>query len=442
MSQSPSSKSYLDPGSAASFDLGFTDPSRGRPVEIGQGFGAPRFPGSSTSTDTGDRRHLGPVLGGKEDEDPYMGRGRVVSNPRGAEILGAARSESLPPQQRANSTPPTYNPNQSPPDGGYGAYTHIPTSHPAPHAPGPGSYPGVHSRYPDLSRETREAEMLAQLRHISVEDNDERFPDGRGVSFFRLNHGQTGNPSAYSFGEYPYQSRQTAQQVAQNMWAPDDVNYHRGQDGYNEQYGDGGYVETYGRPFERVGSMSPSDQNGEYHRGTIGSPYHLNGATPSPHHPSSDFRSPSRGTPVRTSPSSQLTINHEKFRQRLVPTQPLQQPHPNQGQLRGQLYRNQYPVSNPYDYSTANGFRMPMAPFPGSTISPLVAPTHPARRALHEDFGHNLRSVLLEEFRSNSKSNKRYELKVIPTDLIFIFVLFCLDLANRISGHLQPCCGV
>jgi mRNA-binding protein PUF3 len=91
--------------------------------------------------------------------------------------------------------------------------------------------------------------------------------------------------------------------------------------------------------------------------------------------------------------------------------------------MQSQLYRQQYPVPTHYEYNYGNGVRLSLAPYPGSPISPLVAPTHPARRAPHEDFGHNLRSVLLEEFRSNSKSNKRYELKVIPIGLIVI--IFC-----------------
>jgi len=443
LSQSPNNnKPFLDPASAAGFEsMDFPNGPRGRPVEIGQGFGSPRFPGTSTSTDTSDRRHL--VLPAIDDEDPasQMARGRVVSNPRGpgAEAFGssvssAGRSESLPPQQRANSTPPTYNPNQSPPDavGGYGAYTHVPTSHPASHTPNAGSYPVAPGRFPDLSRDTREAEMLAHLRQISVDDDHDRFSASReGVSYSRLSQALTGHPANFNyqnqppFGEYPYQARQTVQAVAQNsMWTPDDGNYPRGQEAYNntEQYPDANYGEGYGdirRPYERVGSMSPGDQNGEYQRrnNNMGSAYHANGSTPPPH--GSDFRSSSRGPPIRTPPSgqlTQLTPNHEKLRQRLlVAPQQQQSPHINQGQLimRDQLYRNQYPPQPPYDYAYGNGIRMPMASYTGSSISPMIAPTHPAvRRPAHEDFGHNLRSVLLEEFRANSKSNKRYELKV------------------------------
>ncbi|KAH0609841.1 uncharacterized protein H6S33_012387 [Morchella sextelata] len=437
MSQSPSSKSYLDPASAVSFGetLDFQNGGRGRGLEMGQGFG--------------DRRHLGSVLGAIEDEDPnHTNRGRVVSNPRGvntgAEILGtsvssASRSESLPPQQRANSTPPTYNPNQTPQEAaGYGAYTHVPTSHPASHGPNHpnvGNYPvGAQGRYTDLTRDTRQAEMLAQFRQVSVEDENDQFPDRRRLPFTgsfnqpQNNPGNLNYPSQPSFADYQYQQqqRQNAQAVPQSSspWATEEGTYTRGQEGFsNDQYNGDGYVEGYNefrtRPYERVGAMSPGDQNVDFQRRSLASPYYPNGTTPPQQ---GDFRSASRGATARTPPSVQLGLNHEKLRQRLLVTQQQQQsPHLSQSQtiMRDQLYRTQqqqqqqqqFPMSGPYDYTYSN-LRMQMPAYPGgSPISPLAAPTHPAARR-HDDIG-SLRSALLEEFRSNSKSNKRYELKDI-----------------------------
>lgn len=428
MSQSPNNKSYLDPASAASFGetLDFQNAGRGRGLEMGQGFGG--------------GRHLSSVLAGAiEDEDPnHINRGRVVSNPRGvvptgAEIIGtsvssASRSESLPPQQRANSTPPTYNPNQTSQDAaGYGAYTHVPTSHPVSHGPthpSVGTYQAAaQGRYTDLTRETRQAEMLAHFRQISVEEENDQFPERRRLPFTTFSNqssnspGNLNYPSQPSFAEYPYQQR-PVQSAPQNssLWAQEDGSYGRGQDGFSsEQYsGEGGYTEAYTEfrrpPYDRVGAMSPGEQSVEFQRRGLASPYYPNGSTPPPP-PPGDFHS-SRGAPTRTPPSGQPGLNHEKLRQRLLVTQQqLQSPHMNQSQImmREQLYRNQqFPVSGPYDYAY-QGLRMHMPNYPGSPISPLVAPTHPARR--NEDIG-SLRSALLEEFRSNSKSNKRYELKV------------------------------
>ena len=57
-----------------------------------------------------------------------------------------------------------------------------------------------------------------------------------------------------------------------------------------------------------------------------------------------------------------------------------------------------------------------MPPYPPTQI----IPTRPAK---DQDVGVGVRSVLLEEFRSNSKSNKRYELKVSCTGVILPLAL-------------------
>lgn len=55
----------------------------------------------------------------------------------------------------------------------------------------------------------------------------------------------------------------------------------------------------------------------------------------------------------------------------------------------------------------------PLAPYyhmpPVSTMMGPMIPRGPARE---HDAGQHVRSALLEEFRNNSKTNKRYELKV------------------------------
>lgn len=58
-------------------------------------------------------------------------------------------------------------------------------------------------------------------------------------------------------------------------------------------------------------------------------------------------------------------------------------------------------------------YGVPLPPrYPVAPLSPLAIGQPHAVRAKQDDFPHNLRSTLLEEFRSNSKSNKKYELKV------------------------------
>lgn len=74
--------------------------------------------------------------------------------------------------------------------------------------------------------------------------------------------------------------------------------------------------------------------------------------------------------------------------------------------VRDQFYRPQFPPSQFAEYP--NGYQAPFAPAPfvGHPGMQHVAPT--ARR--HEDTMRNLRSPLLEEFRS--AKNKKFELKV------------------------------
>ena len=75
-------------------------------------------------------------------------------------------------------------------------------------------------------------------------------------------------------------------------------------------------------------------------------------------------------------------------------------------------FRNPF---GPYDFHPSGALRMnPLAPYyhmpPLSTVlAPPIIPRGPARE---HDVGHHVRSPLLEEFRNNSKTNKRYELKV------------------------------
>ena len=81
-------------------------------------------------------------------------------------------------------------------------------------------------------------------------------------------------------------------------------------------------------------------------------------------------------------------------------------------------FRNQFSQSNTYDFhpqhtlrpNTLNSY-YPIPPAP-NVLPPTQIPRGPAR---DHDLAQPVRSPLLEEFRNNSKTNKRYELKVSPT---------------------------
>ena len=73
------------------------------------------------------------------------------------------------------------------------------------------------------------------------------------------------------------------------------------------------------------------------------------------------------------------------------------------------------PFTHAYDFHPQNALRMnPLAPYYPMTPAPnlINAPPIPRGPAREQDPGQHLRSPLLEEFRNNSKTNKRYELKV------------------------------
>ncbi|KAL8704147.1 MAG: hypothetical protein Q9201_002697 [Fulgogasparrea decipioides] len=77
------------------------------------------------------------------------------------------------------------------------------------------------------------------------------------------------------------------------------------------------------------------------------------------------------------------------------------------------------PYSNPYDFQTPNTLRMNLNPYytvaPMANLLPPVIPRGPAK---DQDTSHSTRSACLEEFRSNSKTNKRYELKDVYDHIV------------------------
>lgn len=83
-------------------------------------------------------------------------------------------------------------------------------------------------------------------------------------------------------------------------------------------------------------------------------------------------------------------------------------PQPNSLQFRSQL-------PHVYDMNTQNALRMnPLQPYYPMPPAPhmLGGPPIPRGPARDQDVGQQVRSPLLEDFRNNSKTNKRYDLKV------------------------------
>ncbi|KAI4261283.1 MAG: hypothetical protein L6R42_003512 [Xanthoria sp. 1 TBL-2021] len=124
-------------------------------------------------------------------------------------------------------------------------------------------------------------------------------------------------------------------------------------------------------------------------------------------------RAPSRGTLSGNVAAGQTLALDRKLRGLQQEQQGLMPPHPNSMQFRP-------PFANPYDFHTQNALRMnPLHSYyavpPMANLLPQVIPRGPAK---DQDTAHSTRSACLEEFRSNSKTNKRYELKDIYGDIV------------------------
>ena len=196
-------------------------------------------------------------------------------------------------------------------------------------------------------------------------------------------------------------ARQSNGNHASEMWDMEDTAYIG-----NQAFSPGGlhpgslpsHEQTY-RNSSYGASYSHSPSNSETRR-MQHSPYYPSSGTPS----SYQQRAPSRGSFNGAVAPGQAALLDRKLRG-------LQQE--QQGYHANPLqYRPQMPQH--YDFHPQHALRLnplaayyPMGPMPNMLNPPI--PRGPAR---DQDIGQHLRSALLEEFRSNSKTNKRYELKV------------------------------
>jgi mRNA-binding protein PUF3 len=164
----------------------------------------------------------------------------------------------------------------------------------------------------------------------------------------------------------------------------------------NQPFTDPGYYSKVPRIGDR-GSVSPAGS--DYRRGLNSPKYYSTTGTP-PLGPDQTYRPGSRGQRVQQG-SSELD-------RRLQSIHFAQQAYIQYGQFQGQYppHLYDYPPPNFRPGNVLYGYQMPM---------PAYTPTQgiPTRPAKDQDIGLGVRSALLEEFRSNSKSNKRYELKDI-----------------------------
>lgn len=226
---------------------------------------------------------------------------------------------------------------------------------------------------------------------------------GRGNQTMQYQNTREMQHPADEFSDIEY-ARQSNGSQSNEMWAMDDVPYVGSHQFSSEGLGSGILPshEHHYRNNAYGASYSHSPSNSEARRSQH-SPYYSSVGTPS----SYQQRAPSRGSSNGAVAPGQAALLDRKLRG-------LQQE--QQGYLASQPNPLHYrpPMPQHYDFHPQHALRMnplaayyPMAPMPT-----LLNPSIPRGPARDQDIGQHLRSALLEEFRSNSKTNKRYELKV------------------------------
>lgn len=233
--------------------------------------------------------------------------------------------------------------------------------------------------------------------------------------FNRVNIGR-GGPNAYYSGhrdqqwagqdDPSFQYNQNNTTGADELWTAECDDYQPPQDAFpdNTSIGLMGMAGNNYRNNGYGGGYSHSPSNSDARRSQH-SPYYSSNGTPS-----SGFqaRVPSRGSYSGTATTGQAALLDRKLRglQQEQQGYPPNQPNP---------LHFRPPYSHPYDFHPQHALRMnPLAAYYHVAPMPSLLPSQsiPRGPAKDQDPGVGWRSALLEDFRSNNKTNKRYELKV------------------------------
>ncbi|KAI9878036.1 MAG: mRNA binding protein puf3 [Pleopsidium flavum] len=253
-------------------------------------------------------------------------------------------------------------------------------------------------RYDDLTGQLHEAEIIANFGKIRL--NKGNAQDCSGI-----------NGAAHLSSQPPYEygcARQMPPDAPGNVWGLEESGYQKSLETFTPDSMPGQHYHSYhsSQPADRE-----SESPGASDYRSVHSPYYSIGGTPPAG--ADQYRTSSRGgVPNRVAPGQAVLLER-----RLKGLQQEQQ-----GYMHSQANPLQFrgPLPQSYDYGTQTGLGMnPLAPYysmagVGGYPGPLV-PRGPSRE---HDPGQNLRSALLEEFRSNNKTSKRYELKDIYNHVV------------------------
>jgi len=260
----------------------------------------------------------------------------------------------------------------------------------------------IHSQRPSISgpsnsfpSQTNGSRYDLSQSEVELSKEFAGFGFGRDTEQSQVNnHGTSYSPNHPNTAQQGYSFSGGA---ASGMWGEGPKAFNNYEPYANQPFADQAYFNKAPRFVER-GTVSPAGS--DYRRGLNSPKYYSTAGTP-PSGSDQIYRPSSRGPRAPQGPSElDRRLQNIHFAQQA------------QAYMYGNQFHGQYPP-HAYDYPPQNfrqgsvpyGYPMPMPPYPPTQ----AIPTRPAK---DQDVGVGVRSVLLEEFRSNSKSNKRYELKV------------------------------
>ena len=277
----------------------------------------------------------------------------------------------------------------------FGSIGHTPNS--SIHSQRP-SFSGPSGSYPSQGNGSKyelppnEAELSEKLAGFGFRESEQcttsQLNNGLGSSY---------SPNHPNFPQQTYPLGSTSGMWGDGPKAPNNYEPYS-----NQHFADQGYYNKNRFGAERS-SVSPAGS--DYRRGLSSPKFYSASGTP-PSGSDQIYRPSSRGLRIPQGPS--------ELDRRLQNIHIAQQTY-----MYGGHFQGQYPP-HVYDFPPQNfrqaqyGYQIPMPAYPPTQ----VIPTRPAK---DQDVGVGVRSVLLEEFRSNSKSNKRYELKVGYAEPVHVY---------------------
>ena len=357
---------------------------------------------SRHNSDEGNGRPTKPMLMGNTENvrsSLHPDRQSFYSSVSGYNSSAASRSGSLPPSRNGAGQSSRFD--EDLPNPQYSQFGPMSTTSHRPHVSSHSASYSMRSnqhgqKYGDQPSPTQLGILTEDFGKISVGrgNND----TNHAVAKESIYAGQ--NPLAYEY------ARRSGANNVSDAWGQEDNAYQDSIDSFAPEAITAGSLVQHSQyrsiPSGVHYSHSPSNSDA---RRSQSSPYYPTGETP----PSGyQHRAPSRGSLNGNLPTSQAALLDHKLRG-------LQQEQQGYAASQPNPFHYRPPFANAYDFHPQTALRMnPLAPYYSLPAAPnlINGPPIPRGPARERDPGQHLRSPLLEEFRNNSKTNKRYELKV------------------------------